>query len=93
MIRFIHAAAVHNDSPPKGLEAHDGPPVDVLRRNATGDAACRGAVDLAHRIAPLAHGEVAALTMAFMDPASAHPMVGASGARGSSSNVFSNVQR
>ena len=35
-----------------------------LRRNATGDAACRGAVDLAHRIAPLAHGEVAALTMA-----------------------------
>src|ERR1700688_1644158 len=35
-----------------------------LRRNATGDAACRGAVDLAHRIAPLAHGEVAALTVA-----------------------------
>ena len=35
-----------------------------LRRNATGDPACRGAVDLAHRIAPLAHGEVAALTMA-----------------------------
>src|SRR5216684_8125767 len=35
-----------------------------LRRNATGDATCRGAVDLAHRIAPLAHGEVAALTVA-----------------------------
>src|ERR1700710_288684 len=30
----------------------------------TGDAACRPAVDLARRIAPLAHGEVAALTMA-----------------------------
>ena len=35
-----------------------------LRRNATGDAACRGAVDLARKIAPLAHGEVAALTLA-----------------------------
>jgi thiol-disulfide isomerase/thioredoxin len=35
-----------------------------LRRNATGDAACRGAVDLARKIAPLARGEVAALTMA-----------------------------
>jgi thiol-disulfide isomerase/thioredoxin len=35
-----------------------------LRRNAAGDAACRGAVDLARKIAPLAHGEVAALTMA-----------------------------
>jgi thiol-disulfide isomerase/thioredoxin len=34
------------------------------RRNAAGDPACRGAVDLAHRIAPLAHGEVAALTLA-----------------------------
>ena len=34
------------------------------RRNATGDPACRGAVDLAQKIAPLAHGEVAALTMA-----------------------------
>ena len=30
----------------------------------TGDAACRPAVDLARKIAPLAHGEVAALTMA-----------------------------
>ncbi|MGA7807056.1 thiol:disulfide interchange protein TlpA [Bradyrhizobium sp.] len=29
-----------------------------------GDPACRAAVDTAHRIAPLAHGEVAALTMA-----------------------------
>ena len=35
-----------------------------LKRNATGDAACRGAVELAHKIAPLAHGEVAALSMA-----------------------------
>src|SRR3954463_137023 len=29
-----------------------------------GDAACIGAVDLAKKLAPLAHGEVAALTMA-----------------------------
>jgi thiol-disulfide isomerase/thioredoxin len=29
-----------------------------------GDPVCRGAVDLARKIAPLAHGEVAALTMA-----------------------------
>jgi thiol-disulfide isomerase/thioredoxin len=35
-----------------------------LRRNASGDPACRGAVDLARKIEPLAHGEVAALTMA-----------------------------
>jgi thiol-disulfide isomerase/thioredoxin len=35
-----------------------------LSRNAAGDAACRGAVDVARKIAPLAHGEVAALTMA-----------------------------
>src|SRR5665811_62232 len=34
------------------------------KRNATGDAACLGAVDLARKLAPLAHGEVAALTMA-----------------------------
>jgi thiol-disulfide isomerase/thioredoxin len=34
------------------------------KRNAAGDPACRGAVDLARRLAPLAHGEVAALTMA-----------------------------
>jgi thiol-disulfide isomerase/thioredoxin len=34
------------------------------RRNAAGDPACRGAVELARKIAPLAHGEVAALTMA-----------------------------
>ncbi len=31
---------------------------------ASGDPACRAAVDTAKRIAPLAHGEVAALTMA-----------------------------
>jgi len=35
-----------------------------LKRQAGGDAACRGAVDLAQKLAPLAHGEVAALTMA-----------------------------
>jgi thiol-disulfide isomerase/thioredoxin len=35
-----------------------------LKRNASGDSACRPAVELAGRIAPLAHGEVAALTMA-----------------------------
>src|SRR5258706_2099088 len=35
-----------------------------LKGNAPGDPACRGAVDLAQKLAPLAHGEVAALTMA-----------------------------
>jgi thiol-disulfide isomerase/thioredoxin len=35
-----------------------------LKRSASGDPACRGAVDLARKLAPLAHGEVAALTMA-----------------------------
>ena len=35
-----------------------------LKRNAAGDPACQPAVDIARRIAPLAHGEVAALTMA-----------------------------
>jgi thiol-disulfide isomerase/thioredoxin len=35
-----------------------------LKRGASGDSACSGAVDLAKKIAPLAHGEVAALTMA-----------------------------
>src|SRR5437660_2700459 len=35
-----------------------------LKRGAAGDPGCRGAVDLARRLAPLAHGEVAALTMA-----------------------------
>src|SRR6266446_8828746 len=34
------------------------------KRSTAGDPACRGAVDLARRLAPLAHGEVAALTMA-----------------------------
>jgi thiol-disulfide isomerase/thioredoxin len=33
-------------------------------RNASGDPACRPAVDLAKKISPLARGEVAALTMA-----------------------------
>jgi len=36
----------------------------ALKQSASGDPACRGAVDLARRIAPLAQGEVAALTMA-----------------------------
>jgi len=31
MIRFIHAADAHIDSPLKGLEAHDGAPVELLR--------------------------------------------------------------
>jgi thiol-disulfide isomerase/thioredoxin len=35
-----------------------------LKRNAANDTACGGAVDLARKLAPLAHGEVAALTMA-----------------------------
>jgi thiol-disulfide isomerase/thioredoxin len=35
-----------------------------LKRGTTGDSACSGAVDLARKLAPLAHGEVAALTMA-----------------------------
>jgi thiol-disulfide isomerase/thioredoxin len=35
-----------------------------LKRNATGDSGCNPAVALAGKIAPLAHGEVAALTMA-----------------------------
>ena len=35
-----------------------------LKRNAGGDSACAVAVRLASKIAPLAHGEVAALTMA-----------------------------
>jgi thiol-disulfide isomerase/thioredoxin len=35
-----------------------------LKRGPAGDPACRGAVDLARKLAPLAHGEVAALTMA-----------------------------
>src|SRR6187399_393737 len=33
-------------------------------KRAAGDLSCTGAVDLARKIAPLAHGEVAALTMA-----------------------------
>ncbi len=35
-----------------------------LKRNAAGDPTCRPAVDLAQKLAPLAHGEVAGLTMA-----------------------------
>ena len=35
-----------------------------LKRGAGGDPSCTGAVELARRIAPLAQGEVAALTMA-----------------------------
>jgi thiol-disulfide isomerase/thioredoxin len=33
-------------------------------RNSTGDPACRPAIALSNKLAPLAHGEVAALTMA-----------------------------
>jgi thiol-disulfide isomerase/thioredoxin len=36
----------------------------AFRRGPAGDSACNKAVDLARKIAPLAHGEVAALTMA-----------------------------
>jgi thiol-disulfide isomerase/thioredoxin len=35
-----------------------------LKRTASGDSACASAVSLSKKIAPLAHGEVAALTMA-----------------------------
>ena len=35
-----------------------------LKRGGSGDSTCSGAVEVARRIAPLAHGEVAALTMA-----------------------------
>jgi thiol-disulfide isomerase/thioredoxin len=35
-----------------------------LKRNLAGDSACRPAVELSRKLAPLAHGEVAALTMA-----------------------------
>jgi len=35
-----------------------------LKRSSGGDSACSGAVDLARKLAPLAHGEVAALTLA-----------------------------
>jgi thiol-disulfide isomerase/thioredoxin len=35
-----------------------------FQRNAGGDAECRAAVDIGKRIAPLVHGEVAALTVA-----------------------------
>jgi thiol-disulfide isomerase/thioredoxin len=35
-----------------------------LKRSASGDSACAPAVNLATKLAPLAHGEVAALTMA-----------------------------
>src|SRR6266404_984878 len=38
--------------------------VGGLKRSSAGDPACRGAVDVARKLTPLAHGEVAALTMA-----------------------------
>src|SRR5258708_39870152 len=38
--------------------------ISGLKRTPAGDPACRAAVDIAQRIAPLAHGAVAALTMA-----------------------------
>src|SRR5215475_15182573 len=42
-----------------GIHGFGGP-----KGSAGGDPACRAAVDTAKRLAPLAHGEVAALTMA-----------------------------
>src|SRR5260370_42616593 len=38
--------------------------VGGFKRGASGDSACNGAVSLAQKIGPLAHGGVAALTMA-----------------------------
>ena len=38
--------------------------MNAWKRGATSDTACKGAVDVASKLAPLAHGEVAALTMA-----------------------------
>lgn len=38
--------------------------IGSLRRGSAGDVACRPAVALSHKLAPLAQGEVAALTMA-----------------------------
>jgi thiol-disulfide isomerase/thioredoxin len=38
--------------------------VGGLKRGASGDSACRGAVELARKLAPLAQGEVAGLTLA-----------------------------
>jgi thiol-disulfide isomerase/thioredoxin len=38
--------------------------IATLTRNAGGDAACRPAVELASKLAPLAHGEVAAVNVA-----------------------------
>ena len=38
--------------------------IATLTRNAGGDAACRPAVELARKIAPFAHGEVAAVNVA-----------------------------
>ena len=40
-------------------------------KRAGGDPTCTGAVELARKIAPLAHGEVAALTMATTPAAAA----------------------
>src|SRR5258707_9095042 len=40
----------------------------AFKRGPAGDSACNGAVDLARKIAPLAQGEVAALTMATTPP-------------------------
>jgi thiol-disulfide isomerase/thioredoxin len=38
--------------------------IDAFRRNAGSDTACRPALETAGRLAPLAHGEVAAVTVA-----------------------------
>jgi thiol-disulfide isomerase/thioredoxin len=47
-----------------GLIGSAGVYVIGLKHGPAGDSACNGAVSLAQKIAPLAHGEVAALTMA-----------------------------
>ena len=44
-----------------------------FKRGPGGDPSCTAAVELARRIAPLAHGEVAALTMATAPAAAARP--------------------
>src|SRR5260221_7447296 len=56
-----------------------------LRRSTAGDPACRGAVDLARRLAPLAHGEVAAVAMAT--PPLRLPDLALEDAAGKSKNV------
>ena len=44
-----------------------------LKRNSAGDSACGAALELSRKLAPLAQGEVAALTMATRAAAAAGP--------------------